>query len=233
MEDLKKYKEALMYLALIIVMVVLSFKQIQPKVISTIGLYNSVKTQTEAANAIEQQLSVAKQKEERKKKLRMFDDMTKKIYVPNGAATDAESTFALLLDDVIEILRKNHIKTHSIRSVIDPEDDVFIKGDKAHYSANKLDLKIITDYSDFNAFLEDIYRYPYLININTIEVYPYIKNKRILLVNLEMTLYAEKSPEDTEAAENEEKKQEENGGEQQNPEQQQQNPDQPPAPPTP
>ena len=135
----------------------------------------------------------------------MLDDITKKIYQPNGAATDAESTFALLLDDIIEITRKNHIKTHSIQSTLDPEDDIFIKGDKAHYSANKLDMKIITDYTDFKTFLEDLYRYPYLLNINNFEIYPYSKNKRILLINLTLTLYAMKSEEDVAAAENAEK----------------------------
>jgi len=228
MKELEKYKETLMYLAIVIVIAVFSFKQIQPKVVSTINVFNEVKTQTEAAQGIAQQLSTAKQKAERKKKLRMLDDITKKIYQPNGAATDAESTFALLLDDVIEITRKNHIKTHSIQSTLDPEEDIFIKGDKVHYSANKLDMKMISDYTDFKSFLEDLYKYPYLLNINNIEIYPYTKNKRILLINLSLTLYAYKSEEDTAAAENAEKENKENkeGGEQP----QQNSEEQPPTP---
>ena len=130
MKELEKYKEAIMYLALIIIVAVALFKQIQPKFLSTIDLFGQVKTQSEVSESISRQLSIAKEKADRKKKLRMLDDMTKKIYVPNGAATDSESTFALLLDDIIEISRKNHIKTHSIRQVVDPEEDVFIKGDK-------------------------------------------------------------------------------------------------------
>lgn len=226
MKELEKYKETLMYLAIVIVIAIFSFKQIQPKVVSTINVFNEVKTQTEAAQGIAQQLSTAKQKAERKKKLRMLDDITKKIYQPNGAATDAESTFALLLDDVIEITRKNHIKTHSIQSTLDPEEDIFIKGDKTHYSANRLDMKMISDYTDFKSFLEDLYRYPYLLNINNIEIYPYTKNKRILLVNLSLTLYASKSEEDTAAAENAEKENKEGGGEQP----QENNEEQPPTP---
>ena len=159
MQNLQKYKECLMYLGLVILVAVFLFKQIQPKFISTINLYNQVKTQTEVSNSINKQLSIAKEKVERKKKLRMLDTMTKKIYEPNENATDSESTFAVLLDDVIEIARKNHIKTHSIESTIDPEEDVFIKGDKAHYSACKLDMKIISDYTDFEGFISDLYKY--------------------------------------------------------------------------
>lgn len=202
MKELEKYKEALLYLALIIVIVVMCFKQIQPKVMATISIFGQVKEQASAAEQINQQLSIAKQKADRKKKLRMLDDMTKKIYQPSGAATDSESTFALLLDDIIEVTRKNHIKTHSIQSTLDPEDDTFIKGDKAHFSANKLDMKMISDYTDFKGFLEDLYKYPYLLNVNNIEIFPYSKNKRILLVNLSLTLYANKSAEETAAEEN-------------------------------
>ncbi len=201
MQNLQKYKECLMYLGLVILVAVLLFKQVQPKFVSTINLYNQVKTQTEVSNSINKQLSIAKEKVERKKKLRMLDTMTKKIYEPNGNATDSESTFAVLLDDVIEIARKNHIKTHSIQSTIDPEDDVFVKGDKAHYSACKLDMKIISDYTDFEGFISDLYKYNYLINLNSIEIYPYEKNKRILLINLSITLYTFKSEEETQATE--------------------------------
>lgn len=219
MKELEKYKEILMYLALVIIIAVALFKQIQPKFLATIDIFGQVKSQTEVAQSIAAQLSTAKQKAERKKKLRMLDDMTKKIYQPNGAATDAESTFAVLLDDIIEITRKNHIKTHSIQSTLDPEDDVFIKGDKVHYSANKIDMKIISDYTDFKSFLEDIYKYPYLININNIEIYPYSKNKRILLINLSITLYATKSAEDSAAAENAEKQERQENKEGENNEQ--------------
>lgn len=203
MKELEKYKELIMYLALIIIVAVFLFKQIQPKFVSTIDMFGQVKTQKEVAESISRQLSIAKEKAERKKKLRMLDDMTKKIYEPSaGGATDSESTFALLLDDIIEISRDNHIKTHSIRSEIDPEDDVFIKGDKAHYSACRLHMKIISDYTDFQGFISDLYKYPYLVNINNVEVYPYPKNKKILLINLSITLYASKSADETANEEN-------------------------------
>ena len=231
MKELEKYKEAIMYLALIIIVAVALFKQIQPKFLSTIDLFGQVKTQTEVSESISRQLSIAKEKADRKKKLRMLDDMTKKIYEPNGAATDSESTFALLLDDIIEISRKNHIKTHSIRQVVDPEEDVFIKGDKAHYSACKLEMKIISDYTDFKEYISDLYKYPYLVNINNIEIYPYEKNKRILLVNLSLTLYAMKNSEETAQEENKAK---DGGGDNQNGENNGENGgDQTPPPPTP
>ncbi len=41
--------------------------------------------------------------------------------------------------------------------------------------------------------MRDLYRHQYFININKVEIVPYRKDKKILLVNLVITLYAQKS----------------------------------------
>lgn len=203
MNELQKYKESLMYLAGIIVVAVFLFQKIQPEFTRTIDLYKQVGQQKDVAAGISKQLSVAKEKIERKKKMRLLDDMTKKVYSPaEGVSLDADSAFSVLLDDIIEISRKNHIKTHSIQSTLNPSEDVFVKGDKEHFSAYQLDMKIVSDYSDFEGFIRDLYAYNYLININNIEIYPYQKNKRILLINLTLTLYSTIAAPDANGGEN-------------------------------
>lgn len=203
MNELQKYKESLMYLAGIIVVAVFLFQKIQPEFTRTIDLYKQVGQQKDVAAGISKQLSVAKEKVERKKKMRLLDDMTKKVYSPaEGVSLDADSAFSVLLDDIIEISRKNHIKTHSIQSTLNPSEDVFVKGDKEHFSAYQLDMKIVSDYSDFEGFIRDLYAYNYLININNIEIYPYQKNKRILLINLTLTLYSTIATPDANGGEN-------------------------------
>lgn len=203
MNELQKYKESLMYLAGIIVVAVFLFQKIQPEFTRTIDLYKQVGQQKDVAAGISKQLSVAKEKVERKKKMRLLDDMTKKVYSPaEGVSLDTDSAFSVLLDDIIEISRKNHIKTHSIQSTLNPSEDVFVKGDKEHFSAYQLDMKIVSDYSDFEGFIRDLYAYNYLININNIEIYPYQKNKRILLINLTLTLYSTIAAPDANGGEN-------------------------------
>ena len=203
MNERQKYKESLMYLAGIIVVAVFLFQKIQPEFTRTIDLYKQVGQQKDVAAGISKQLSVAKEKVERKKKMRLLDDMTKKVYSPaEGVSLDADSAFSVLLDDIIEISRKNHIKTHSIQSTLNPSEDVFVKGDKEHFSAYQLDMKIVSDYSDFEGFIRDLYAYNYLININNIEIYPYQKNKRILLINLTLTLYSTIAAPDANGGEN-------------------------------
>ncbi len=194
MNDIKKYKDVILYLSLVLIMVFLIYKQLQPKFLHTFELFNQVKTQTEVKSSIEDQLRLAKEKDERQKKLNLQDDFTKKIYTSTGIVTDTESTFAVLLDDLIEIARKNHIKTHSIQSTLNPSEDVFVKGDSSKYSVNRLDMKIVSNYTDFENFISDLFSYHYIINLNNIEIYPYQKNKKILLINLSITMYSYKDP---------------------------------------
>lgn len=230
MNELQKYKESLMYLAGIIVVAVFLFQKIQPEFTRTIDLYKQVGQQKDVAAGISKQLSVAKEKVERKKKMRLLDDMTKKVYSPaEGVSLDADSAFSVLLDDIIEISRKNHIKTHSIQSTLNPSEDVFVKGDKEHFSAYQLDMKIVSDYSDFEGFIRDLYAYNYLININNIEIYPYQKNKRILLINLTLTLYSTIAAPDANGGENNGENNGE-GGENNGDQQQGENPPPPPTP---
>lgn len=192
MGNLKKYKDCFLYLTFIILIAVALFKQIQPRFIGVIDLFRQIKSQNEVKAAIDQQLMTAAAKVAQKKKLRMGNDMVKKIYTPLEGGTDSEGAFSVLLDDIIEIARKNHIKTHSIQSSDNPPEDKFIQKGEGKYNAQKLSLKIVSDYSDFEGFLRDIFSYNYLININELEIYPYEKNKRILLINLVITLYSAK-----------------------------------------
>lgn len=216
MNELQKYKESLMYLAGIIVVAIFLFQKIQPEFTKTIDLYKQIDQQKEIAASISKQLSVAKEKVERKKKMRLLDDMAKKVYSPaEGVSLDADSAFSVLLDDIVEISRKNHIKTHSIKSTLNPTEDLFVKGDKEHFSAYQLDMKIVSDYSDFEGFIRDLYAYNYLVNINSIEIYPYQKNKRILLINLTLTLYSTIAAPDANGSEEKNGEGGENNGEQQ------------------
>ena len=67
MNELQKYRESLMYLAGIIIVAVFLFQKIQPEFVRTIDLYKQIGTQKEVAGSISRQLSIAKEKVERKK----------------------------------------------------------------------------------------------------------------------------------------------------------------------
>ena len=96
MKNLAKFKDCFLYLTFIILIFVALFKQIQPRFISLIDLFNQIKTQNEVKASMDQQLMTAAAKVAQKKKLRMGNDMVKKIYTPLEGGTDTDSAFAVL-----------------------------------------------------------------------------------------------------------------------------------------
>lgn len=85
----------------------------------------------------------------------------------------------------------NGLKIYAIQYTYNPPDDEFVKGATGKYNVCQLDMEVIVDYQDLESFLKDIYKYPYLINIDMIELTPYPKNKKILLTNLQIKLYSQ------------------------------------------
>ena len=59
---------------------------------------------------------------------------------------------------------------------------------------------MIATYSNFANFLRELYKHEHFLEISKIEIAPYEKNKRILLVNLQIKLYAQKDPSSVEEA---------------------------------
>ena len=51
---------------------------------------------------------------------------------------------------------------------------------------------MIANYANFAGFLRELYKHEHFLDITNIEILPYQKNKRILLINLQFKLYAQK-----------------------------------------
>lgn len=189
---MEKYKEIILYSILIVLSAIFLFQKIQPAFLSSIDLFGKIKTNKELLAQNQSQLQIAKAKEERKKRLNLSEESFKKIYSPTETV-DAETSFSVLFDDIMDMVKANQIKLHSIRYIYNPAEDSFVKEAPDRYLVCTLVMRIVTNYTDLENLLQDIQKYAYLVNISSIEVYPYEKNKRILLVNLKLTLYSEKS----------------------------------------
>ena len=50
-------------------------------------------------------------------------------------------------------------------------------------------MKIIGSYTDFENFLTDLYKYPYLVSISSYDIVPYYKDKNVLLIKLGVKVY--------------------------------------------
>lgn len=185
-----KYKEAILYIIFAIIAIVFVVGKIQPKVVELISVEKDLHSKTSEAVDLERKVETLKAASLKKDML--VENLNKKIYKPETVGADTESAFTILFEDIIEMAKYNGIKIYSIEYVYNPASDEFVKGASSKYNVCELNTQLIADYVDFESFFRELYKYPYLVNIGKLEVVPYQKNKKILLVNLQLKLYAEK-----------------------------------------
>ena len=148
------------------------------------------KTQVTSLNDKKRTLETLKQDAE--KKAKQTDVITKKFYKPIISGSDTESIITDQLQDILSILRANMIKARSIDYEYDPGDDLFVANAGDKYHVCRLTLELIADYKAYERFLQDLYKHEHYLDMEQIEITPYEKNKKILLINMKLKLYAQK-----------------------------------------
>lgn len=188
---MKKYKDIILWTVLILLIVIVLLLQVKPEVGSLIRAKNSIKEKTVQLEDLQRQLDTLKQNETNEQKTEA-PKQVKNIYKPETVSTEAESSFTVLFDDIIDMAKYNGIKVYSIEYTYNPAEDDFVKNASAQYNVCQLNMQLVSDYADLESFLRELYKYPYLVNVEKLEITPYPKNKKILLTALQIKLYASK-----------------------------------------
>lgn len=132
-----------------------------------------------------------------KQKVDKQSDSVKEFYKPIESGLDAEAVMAEAFGDILQLIRTNSIKTRAVKYDYNPSDDNFVKNASAKYNVCILSLEMIADYKHFQAFLRDLYKHEHFLEISNIEIVPYEKDKKILLIKSQIKLYSQKSEGDT------------------------------------
>ena len=74
-------------------------------------------------------------------------------------------------------------------------EDEIAQNAGAQYNSCMIDMQILGSYAHFQKFLSYLYDYPYLINIASIEIIPFDKDKNTLIINMSIILYSQFSDE--------------------------------------
>jgi len=165
------------------------------------NIYSSYQTYTETKNKLaetQQKLDEAKtklqnyQKKEAEMKAKSNSESGKPFFKPIFTGMDTEAVIAGEFAEILQLIRANKIKVRSIKYDYDPADDNFVKGAGAKYNAARLNMEMIGNYVNYDNFIRELYKHPHFLDIQSIEIVPYRKNKRILLINFKLKLYAEK-----------------------------------------
>lgn len=186
---MKKYKEAILYTILILLGFIYVITKAKPNVVKIFDIEKNIIQNSGQVKDLGVQLETLKKSQ--MEKMSMVGQI-KNIYKPDVPGLEAESSFTIIFDDVIDMAKYNSIKIYSVEYVYNPTEDEFVKGAADKYNVCQLNMQIISDYQDLESFLKELYKYPYLVNIDKIELSPYLKDKKILLTNLALKLYSSK-----------------------------------------
>lgn len=193
MDKYKKYLGVIVFAVAIFAVTVVLTTQLMNKYMTWKSLQLEV---ADVSQKLEQQQQAQRTVQMKMKKLKeSVLNSQKKIYTPvEDFGNDKNDTlFFTLYNDVIEMVKANAIKIKSIDYKYNPEGDLFVEQGTTYFVCD-VNLDIVSNYVNLGKLIQDLYQYPYYIKINKIEVYPYPKDKKILLSTISLRLYAHTSP---------------------------------------
>lgn len=195
MDKYKRYYGVIVFCVAIILLILGFVQLISPKVTELNDLKASIEQKQGQVSELENKLNIVKQKI--KKIKNSIISSQKKIYSPIESDLGNETLFFTLYNDVIEMVHSNSVKIKAIDYTYNPETDAFVKFGKDIYFVCDVNMELVSNYVNLGKLIQDLYQYPYYIKINEIEVKPYQKDKKILITNLSLRMYAHTEPDDT------------------------------------
>lgn len=199
MDKYKKYYGIVAFCFAVFILFFGAYKLIFPKVEQLKNINSVVESKNSELSNKQAKLKIVQNKIKRIKESIVTSQ--KKVYSPIEADLGNETLFFTLYNDLIEILQANSVKIKAISYVCNPESDAFVQFGKDVYLVYDVNMELVANYVNLGKFIQDIYQYPYYIRINEIDINPYQKDKRILIANVSLRLYAHTMPdENTEEA---------------------------------
>lgn len=192
MDKYKKYYGVLTFLGIIILSLVLTYVVVKPKFEAYISADTTIETKQSELTSLQGQVTNVKNKIQRMNN--SIINAQKKIYSPVESDLGTDTLFFTLYNDIIEMIHSNSVKIKSMEYVYNPEEDNFVSHGKDKYFVCELNFELVSNYINLGKLIEDIYQYPYYTKIQSLEIKPYEKDKKILITNLVLRMYAHTSP---------------------------------------
>lgn len=186
---MKKFQIALGIFALSLIVFIFLVSKVIPEVQKISQIQNDYKTQSSALADSERKLQDLKDAKEAEN-----ENIQKIFFKPISEGLDTEAAISDEFGEILQIVRENKIKMRSVKYDYDPQDDNFVKNAGNRYQVCRVTAEMIASYSNFANFLRELYKHEHFLEISKIEIAPYEKNKRILLISLQIKLYAQRDP---------------------------------------
>ena len=185
----RNYKELIIVIVVLIAVIVLSYQPIANMIKKTKNTIDEHNGQILKVNDAKEQVSDL---EKAKNLLIDKQNKLKPVFEQKGSPEDSIASFGGMFEDIVDYIKINNLMLRSIEYSINPIDDQLYAQFPLLYNVCRVNLMAVGTYSQFEAFLNDIYVYPYFIDISQVEISPYLSDKKYLLANISITLYSKK-----------------------------------------
>ena len=177
-------------LAIIICAAVYGLYMVIPAITNTYNSFKDLNSSKEQITQLKQEIAdLEKAKAEHIKKESVS---TKSIYKNDVPTSDIMSSFGVMFEDVIQAAKYNKLKLYSIAYNTAPADDIVYQNIQSEYNVCEIDMQLYGSYSQIKSYLQDLFNYPYLINVSKLEVTPYERERSILEAKMKVVLYSKK-----------------------------------------
>lgn len=190
---IRKFRISVMILGATILLFVILLMQVLPNIEKITKIQKNTRSQSSSLADMERRLEDLKKTEEEKEDT---SNLAKAFFKPINGGVDTETAIADEFAEILQIMRDNKIKTRSIKYDYEDalQDDNFVKFAANKYHVCRVTADMIGSYQALENFLRDLYKHEHFLEISKVEIVPYEKNKRILLANIQIKLYAQRDP---------------------------------------
>ena len=192
MDKYSRYYGVLIFAATVLLTIFVEAKMLSPKFEKISSLSTNIQKRQKLLETKNKEVEIVKNKI--KKIQDSIAGSQKKVFSPQESDLGQDSLFFTLYNAIIEIVHSNSVRIKSINYEYNPESDQFVKFGKDVYFVCDINMELVGNYVTLGKLIQDIYQYPYYIKINNIEMKAYPKDKKILIANLSLRLYAHTSP---------------------------------------
>ncbi len=192
MDKYRRYYGILIFVGIVLISGLIAYNIATPAIQKVTNIKSQLEQKGKEFNTkVEQKVNVEKRLAQMKYSI---VNSQKKIYLPIDSDLGNDSLFFTLYNDLIEMVRSNSIKIKSMEYTYNPENDAFVKFGQDVYFVCEINMELVSSYTNLGKLIQDIVQYPYYIKINRIQVQPYEKDKKVLISDVSLRLYAHTAP---------------------------------------
>lgn len=181
--------QKIMCIVLILLAVAVGLYLIVPNAQKSYETYKQIQEKTQKVQNTQAEIDKLKSAKEAYDKEEKAQ--TKPVYKSDLATMDQMATFGIMFEDVIQSAKYNGLRLRSISYNTNPAGDVVKANVGDLYNVCEVKMQLIGSYSQFKSYFQDIYNYPYLINLDKISIFPYAADPKVLIADVSVMLYSE------------------------------------------